>query len=208
MSILAAAAIEAAKELGKSVVNRFFQPKEKKEQDLISIGLAVGYFYNFLEPLNIVLRNNVFNLYKAQSKDVTLSADTPEKSFKINEVNVEVIIPKRLDVEAISACENEFAPYKKGSFYLPQNNRFYGINYFTAEVGDGERLTIVDLARPAFAVKRYYEEILGIRTFNTTDEKWFKTQLAEISAFRESLVNLQKLGYGVLINKLSFKDIG
>jgi hypothetical protein len=205
-ALLTAAAIDVAKELGISVVKRFFQPKDKKEQDLVSIGLAVGYFYNFLDPLNNVLANNVFNLYEPTDNKET-SLENPKTSYSIDDVNVEVIIPKRLDVEAKAACENEFKKFDKGYFYLPQNNRFYGINYFTAKVGNTQRLTIVDFARPALAAKRYYEEILGIRPYKN-DEKWFKTQISELTAFKESLMNLQQLGYGVLVNKLSFREIG
>ena len=205
MEILSSTAINIATEVGINAVKRFFQPKEKKDHDLVSVGLAVGYFYNFLDPVNTVLINNVFELF--DSKNQKPSPNSQKTSFKMEDVNVEVIIPKRLDVEAKAACENEFKKYDKGSFYLPQNNRFYGINYFTSTVANTQRLTIVDFARPALAAKRYYEEILGIRTFNN-DASWLTTQIAELTAFKESLINLQKLGYGVLVNKLHFREIG
>ena len=203
---IAPIAIEAAITVGINVVNRFFQEKTKKKEDLVSVGLAVGYFYNFLEPLNNVLTNEAFKLYKPVGNN-SLTQDSPYTSYKIDDVNVEVIIPKRLDVEAILACENEFKNSNKGFFYLPQNNRFYGINYLASSANNKERLIILDFARPSLAAKQFYEQILGIRPFNN-DEKWMATQFSELAAFKQSLINLQKLGYGVLVNKLHFKDIG
>ena len=38
------------------------------------------------------------------------------------------------------------------------------------------------------------------------DEKWLKTQVAEIAAFNETLRGLQKAGCGVLVNKLDFRE--
>jgi hypothetical protein len=68
-------------------------------------------------------------------------------------------------------------------------------------------LEIIDLSRPIFAVKQYYEQILK-RNTDINDEKWLHSQLSEISAFKESLKRLQGMGYGVLVNKLSFRSIG
>ena len=204
--VIAPGTIDAAIAVGINVVNRFFQEKTKKKEDLVSVGLAVGYFYNFLEPLNNVLANEAFKLYKPAGNN-NLTVDSPHTSYNIDDVNVEVIIPKRLDVEAKVACENEFKNSDKGFFYLPQNNRFYGINYLASKANNKERLIIVDFARPSLAAKRFYEEILGIRTFNN-DEKWMTAQISELAAFKQSLTNLQKLGYGVLVNKLHFRDIG
>ncbi|MDB5208182.1 MAG: hypothetical protein JWR72_3257 [Flavisolibacter sp.] len=208
MPILSVAAAETAFEIGITVVKRFFQPAAKKEQDIISIGLAVGYFYNFLDPVSSVIQDDEFTLYQPLEKDKAVTLESPYVTYESENINMQIIIPKRLDVEAFKACEDEFKPYTKGFIYLKRNKRFYGINYFTAQIGKNQRLTIVDLARPVMAVKRYYEEILGIKTYVDGDEKWFKSQISEIAAFKESLKNLQKLGYGVLVNKLSFCDVG
>jgi hypothetical protein len=208
MPILSTVAAETAIEIGIKVVRRFFVAGEKKDQDLVSIGLAVGYFYNFLDPVNSVIQDGDLTLFQPADKDDPLSLESPKTTFDTENVNMQVIIPKRLDVEAFKACEDEFRPYSKGFIYLKRNKRFYGVNYFLAQVGNTQRLTIVDLARPAMAIKRYYEEILGKRTFLEGDEKWYKTQLSELSAFRESLKNLQKLGYGVMVNKLTFAEVG
>jgi hypothetical protein len=67
-------------------------------------------------------------------------------------------------------------------------------------------LTIIDLARPIMSAKYYYENIVKLDTGDDTDEKWLKTQVAEITAFKETLRGLQKRGYGVLVNKLDFRE--
>lgn len=204
--MITAAAAESAIEIGITVVKRFFQPKEKKENDIISIGVAVGYFYNFLDPLSAVIENDEFGLYES-TDDNKPKVDQEPQIFASENIEVQVIIPKRLDVEAFNVCEAKFKPYSKGFFYLKRNKRYYGINYFTAQIGKEQRLTIVDLARPLMSVKRYYEEILGQKPENA-DEKSNKSQFTEIAAFKESLVNLQKRGYGVLVNKLTLVDMG
>lgn len=208
MPIITAAVTETAIEVGVKVVKRFFLPAEKKEQDLVSVGLAVGYFYNFLDPVSSVIQDEDFSLYQPEESHAPVSMESPRTSFESDNINMQVIIPKRLDVEAFKSCEDEFKPYSKGFIYLKKQKRFYGINYYVAQLGKTQRLTIVDLARPAMAIKRYYEEILGMKTYIDGDVKWFKTQVAELAAFKESLKNLQKLGYGVMVNKLSFCEVG
>lgn len=200
MPVLTAATAETAIEIGISVVKRFFQPAAKKEHDLVSIGVAVGYFYNFLDPVSAVIENEDFELYQSPE-------DKAPQNFASENIDMQVILPKRLDVEAFQVCESKFKPYSKGFIYLKKNKRYYGINYFTAQIGKEQRLTIVDLARPLMSVKRYYEEILGMKP-EAPDENWQKIQLSEITAFKQSLINLQKRGYGVLVNKLCFVDIG
>ncbi len=66
-------------------------------------------------------------------------------------------------------------------------------------------LMIVDLARPLMSVKRYYEDIVKLDTYPETDE-WRKIQVAERTAFKETLRRLQMRGYGGLVNKLDFRE--
>ena len=43
-------------------IKKFFDGKGKTETDLISIGLAVGYYYNFLEPLSAEIERDDFTV--------------------------------------------------------------------------------------------------------------------------------------------------
>jgi hypothetical protein len=56
------------------------------------------------------------------------------------------------------------------------------------------------------SAKRYYEDIVRLETHNELDEKWLKIQVAEITAFKESLRRLQRRGYGALVNRLDFRE--
>src|SRR6476646_11819089 len=106
MPLITAATAGSAIEIGIKVVKRFFQASEKKEQDLVSIGLAVGYFYNFLDPVNSVIQDDDFTLFQPAENDAPLSLESPKTKFDSENVNMQVIIPKRLDVEAFKACED------------------------------------------------------------------------------------------------------
>lgn len=196
--------INAAVAVGVGLVNRLFDRKDRKKDDLVSVGLAVGYFYNFLEPLENAVAYEAFKLYMPDDKkDVT--KDSPHKMFEIDDVEIHVIVPKRLDVDAFKACESEFKNSDRGFFHHPKNNRFYGINYIAATVRGKERLSIIDYARPAVAAKLFHEKIFGVLP---DDENWASVQYAELAAFKRTLTNLQKLGTGVLVNKMHFKEIG
>ena len=187
--------------LGISAVEKFFERKKKRDSDAVSIGLAVGYYYNFLEPISAVIEQDDLVLYN--SKD-----DSKGQGFEAENVKVQIIVPLRLDVNAYKNCEDEFKKTSKGFIFLKRNKRYYGINYGLTQLGNNQELIIIDLARPLMAVKRYYEDILNFKTHDQTDKKWLKTQITEITAFKESIRRLQKRGYGALVNQLDFRERG
>jgi len=190
---------EIAAKIGLKVVEKFFDGIGKQETDLVSIGLAVGYYYNFLDPVSGVIDRDEFSLF-------TSPTGGESQKFNSENVRVQIIIPARLEVQAFDRCEAEFKALNKGFVNLSQNKRFYGINYSLTQLPSKTELTIVDLARPVMAVKRYYEDIAKLDTHDEMNEKWLKIQVAEITAFKESLRRLQKRGYGGLVNKLDFRE--
>jgi hypothetical protein len=190
--------VETAAKLGLEAVKKFFEGK-KDDKDLISVGLAVGYFYNFLDLISDVIRRDEVTLRdKPDDKD--------GRHFDADTVELQVILPARLDVAAYDRCERDFKATKKSLIFLPQQNRWYGINYNLVERGDKPGIVIMDLARPLMAVKRFYEEILAYPTHDEANEKWIKAQRSEIAAFKETLLRLQKRGYGALVNRLDFRE--
>jgi hypothetical protein len=192
--------VEAATKLGIEAVKKFFEGK-KDEKDLISIGLAVGYFYNFLNVISGVIRRNQLTLYEK-------TGDKDGRHFARETVGVQVILPARLHVAAYERCEDEFRQTKKSFLLLEEEQgRMYGINYNLVQRGDKPGIIIVDLARPLMSVKRFYEEILHYPTHDDADAKWIKAQKSEIIAFKETLVQLQKRGCGALVNRLAFIEI-
>jgi hypothetical protein len=190
---------EIAVKIGFKAVEKFFDGIGKQETDVISIGLAVGYYYNFLDPVSAVIERDDFSLYFSPDGGKT-------RQFNSEDIRVQIIVPGRLDVHAFQRCEDEFKGLNKGFVYLSQNKRYYGINYALTELPSKTELTIIDLARPIMSAKRYYEDILKLDTYKETNEKWMKIQVAEITAFKESLRRLQKRGYGGLVNKLDFRE--
>ena len=179
-------------------IKKFFDGKGKTETDLISIGLAVGYYYNFLEPLSAEIERDDFTVSQTRG-------DGPGSVFMAEDVQVKIIIPGKLDVFAFDRCESDFKALHKGFIYLRRQKRYYGINYSITSLQSKEQLTIVDLARPVMSIKRYYEDILNLDT-NDSDTNWSRIQSTEISAFKESVRRLQARGYGALVNKLDFAD--
>jgi len=194
---------QIATAIGLKVVEKFFDGLNKQDTDVVAVGLAVGYFYNFLDPVSSAIDRDQFEIYSA------IEGSNPpqfrsEGQFQSERTLVQIIIPGRLSVEAFKRCESEFKGMKKGFLFLPQHKRYYGVNYSTSSSGDA--LTIIDLARPIMSAKRYYEDIAKLDTHNELDEKWLKIQLVEITAFKESLRRLQKRGYGALVNQLDFRE--
>jgi hypothetical protein len=185
--------------LGIKATEKFFDRASKRDSDVVGIGLAVGYFYNFLDPVSTVIESDQFVIFASQD-------DKVGRKFEADDIRVQIIVPNRLDVATFKRCEDEFKTPFKGLIYLARNKRFYGINYALNEMPSKTELTIIDLARPIMSAKQYYENIVKLDTGNDTDEKWLKTQVAEITAFKETLRGLQKRGYGVLVNKLDFRE--
>jgi Prokaryotic STING domain len=198
---------DAAINLAIKAVSRFFEAPKKDDFVVRSPGLAVGYYYNFLDLISQQLRVGVFDLQdetdpRASAAAGSASAPARSRSFDPNNITIQVILPMRLDGSAFQRCEEEFGRTEKGRIYLTMQRRVYGINY--RPVMD-DRLVIVDLARPVMALKRYYEEIAKIETDpDAGGEQWQKIQRAEIEAFRKTLEALQKRGYAELTNKLDF----
>jgi hypothetical protein len=190
---------EIAVKLGLKAVEKFFDGLGKQDTDVISIGLAVGYYYNFLDPVSAVIERDEFELFSSPTGGES-------RQFRSENVRVQIIIPARLDVHAFQRCEEEFKALHKGAVYLSQNKRYYGVNYALTELPSKAELTLVDLARPIMSAKRYYEDIVKLDTYQEANEKWLKIQVAEIAAFKESLRRLQKRGYGGLVNKLDFRE--
>jgi hypothetical protein len=194
-------AITSAITLGVEVVKKFFDSK-KDDRDLISVGLAVGYFYNFLD----VFYENIEHTSAIELFDKP--GDKDGNKYDTETIEVQVILPKRLDVDTYDRCVKDFNATKKGSIFLHKQKRFYGINYIIVQRGDKTGLIVLDLARPLMAVKPFYEDILKYETNNMTDIKWLKAQSSEISAFKETLERLRARRYGTLPGRLHFRELG
>ncbi|REJ81331.1 MAG: hypothetical protein DWQ44_09765 [Bacteroidetes bacterium] len=189
--------------IASKVIDKYFNNNNRKpnsEEDLLAVGLAYGYFYNFLEPLSTVLRAN------GELKLVDKENEPNPHIFSQSNLRIQIIIPKRLDGNAFDACNAEFGKAEfKRNYYSNENKRMYGLNYNVSN--KGSTINIIDLARPIMAAKHFYENILKYQT-GMFDEKWLKIQQAEKIAFIETIKKSQERGYGTLLNQISFVEIG
>ena len=191
--------VDVALRLAEKAVNKLFEtPKGEDDRQLISPGLAVGYFYNFLDVISGELRRG-FSLKKENGSEMAVNEDN---------ANIEIIIPKWLRPTAFTSCERELKNADKGHILLTGQGRNYGINYRISSSGKIKTTTIVDLARPVMALKQYYENIIKIDTDPESGaDQWRRIQLAEVEAFKKTLQRLQQRGYGVLVNRLTFREL-
>lgn len=192
----------AATQLAKVAIEKYFEGKSRKDSDLVSIGVAVGYFANFIQPIAENLKVAGLTLV-----DLPDGKESWSKQFHADDVELKIIMPRELSARAFDSCEKKFKSYKKGSVYLAAQGRSYGINYSVNEKADRQELVIADLAKPIMSVKMFYENVVRLDTSIEEDPRWRKIQRAEITAFKECLERLQRRGYGTLINKIQFDDI-
>ncbi len=166
----------------------------------ISIGLAVGYFYNFIDPICREVERDNFFVYEERSKD------SEKRSFESEDVYLDIILPIRLDTDVFARCVTEFKHTRQGFVFLPANKRFYGINYAINDLGKRQTLTIIDLARPIMAVKQFYETVGAV--YENMGKSWEDTQVSEVNAFKQTLRILQSKGYGTFSSRLDFRERG
>ena len=158
---LSVAAIETVVGFAHAIFNRFIKPAEKRQypelinDNLVSIGLATGYFFNFLDMTAKTMQyTGGLDIYPSTA-DGKPDRTKPAVRYLKDNIKVEIIIPKRLDANNFAACEKEFAQYKIGYFYSEANSRPYGIRYATMETNKDTILRIVDYARPVAASNRF-----------------------------------------------------
>jgi hypothetical protein len=202
MAIWTGLAVDAGVKLAEKAIDKVFSAKKNDpEPPLMSLGMAVGYYYNFLDTLARQLSTGSITLSDRPPQD---GGAGQAMEFDLDSTNIQIILPQRLEGGDIQMCEAEFAQTLKGSFFHKENKRYYGVNYRIIDTGVSRRLTIVDLARPALALKRYYEEIVRLDTYGDGPdaERWARMQKAELVAFAETLKRLQARGYAALANKL------
>jgi hypothetical protein len=190
----------------EGAVKKFFDWRSNRNRNsqLVSISLAVGYYYNFIDPLFASFEGDKSRLY-SMVRDTDPPQFRSKGEIKLADVRMQIIIPTRLDDNLFARCEDDFSACKKGFFYSPPHKRYLGVNYSVRKVGDRRETTIIDLARTVMAVKRYYEDFGKLDTRKETD-RWSKIQAAELAAFKESLRWFLSHGSSKWANKLDFKE--
>jgi len=83
-------------------IDNFFDKSKKKDTDIVSIGLAFGYFYNFLDPISALIERDELEIFDSPN-------GTNSQKFNAEDVRVQIIMPIHLNVYALQRCEEELA---------------------------------------------------------------------------------------------------
>ena len=172
----------------KAYIGQLFKVKDPDAQDRtlalkhsdgIAVGVAIGYFHNFLKPLDAAIAQDrllVFTseIKKIENKDLLtpaiiaaigedvarqLSEQKVEKhsllgSYDADHFNFSIVYPQRLENQNFGRVNDYLRKStQKGSYFNRPNARPYGINY---KIAEDNSIHIYDYARPIEAVWQYY----------------------------------------------------
>ena len=107
------------------------------------------------------------------------------EKFATENVTVTILIPKAFDKSTLDRCNEEHRNRgpEEGAFKWHANNRDYAFRCQAARsAGKKHRLTIVDVARPLFAVETFHRHVKHFKDSKIprlTAEEWKKTQTSE-----------------------------
>ncbi|NKB82765.1 MAG: hypothetical protein GKS05_12960 [Nitrospirales bacterium] len=218
----------------KQYVSTLFEKKpgegsEKIEglvnSDAIATGVAIGYFHNFLKPLDGAIAYDRFLVFKNDSKSVEQQiAFTPEQyealgtdgikqmctqktesyeylgSYDSTAFKFTIVYPSNLENQNFSRV-NDFLRNntKRGSYYNKPNARPYGLNY---NIQEGNIIDVIDYARPIEAIYNYYS---GDKHYSEAEIA--QLQKEEIELFIATIYRLLKKSTHHLFSKTEFKPL-
>lgn len=154
---------------------------ELKRSDGVATGVAIGYFHNFLKPLDGAIAYSRLLVFASESKKqareltftaeqvAALGADGVKQmseqeievysylgTFDSEHFDLAIVYPCTLEQQNFNRVNNYLrGKTQRGSYYNQPNARAYGLNYNLA--GDGI-ISIKDYARPIEAIYKYYSE--------------------------------------------------
>lgn len=225
----------------KSAIERYFgkgskaQPTpEETQYPIMSIPLAIGYYYNFIEKIEDRLGGDNLTVkrhYTVQGDQVfnTLALSEEQKSrlpsnelnqlrsqkiemaeflgqYGTSAVSVELIYPKDLSNPAIRSCSAFlFEKTNQGSIESTVGGRPYGINYADIQPSESPEIRIVDYTRPVEVIPKYYQEVKGIGGMGSDQELWKRIEDREMQAFLYTLKYMIENKAKFLFNKVFFR---
>lgn len=225
----------------KTAIDHYFGKPSKTEQTeeeiqypIISIPLAIGYYYNFIEKIEDRLAGDNFTVkkhYSLQGEKIfdSLNLSEDQKSrlspselnqlyskkhemaeflgqFDSKDVSVELIYPSGLNNKAIRRCSNYlFEETNKGSIESTVGGRPYGINYADMETNSASKIHILDYTRPVEVILKYYQEVKGIGGFGGDQDLWKRIEEREMEAFLYTLKYMIDEKSKFLFDKVYFR---
>lgn len=169
------------------------QASELKRSDGVATGVAIGYFHNFLKPLDGAIAYERLLVFASESKKQAsglvftaeqVEALGPDGVKQMSEQRIEVhsylgsFDSDHFDLVIVYPCTlkpqnfnrvNDYLRGKtqRGSYYNRPNARPYGLNY---NLAGADNISIKDYARPIEAIYKYYSE----------DKKYSAAEIDEI----------------------------
>jgi hypothetical protein len=182
-----------------------------EEAPTIARGLAVGYFHNFLRPVSSILKESTLEVrFAPEETRIPPQADPLKRvrNFSSQQVEIVLIVPKRLSAAAISHATEEAklgqTEIRQAEILRPGAQRGFTVNYDLLERGGQTILVIRDLVKPYSAIKYYAEDYLRM---DQDSDRWRKMEQDATSEFRQTIERLRNQGEGVGINQISWKEI-
>lgn len=176
----------------------------------VSTGVAIGYYYNFIKEVFLILGVNDEIAISVEKKDSKNNEEDFKRSFKSDKVEIQIILPPELTGGGIAAMHSRAAIFRKGGIIRKEGIRNFDIKLFIDNEND--RLIIVDTATPLNGVRHYLENLDEYKNTITQegsiqdrqDTQEFRIrQRREISNFEAVIKHYaQKESYGD--KKLSF----
>ncbi len=225
----------------KGAIERYFgqgsktQPtSEETQYPIMSIPLAIGYYYNFIDKIEDGLRGGNFTVQKhytlqgggvldklvlndQQKSQITsdelkqLSFATIEKTeslgkFDPSAISVELIYPKNLSNQTMQSC-SDFLRKKTNQGSIPSAvaGRRYGINYKDISPAGPSEIRIVDYTRPVEVIPRYYRDIKHVGGMGSDPEVWKRIEDREMQAFLFALKYMIETTSVFLSDKVYFR---
>ena len=190
--------------------------------DAIATGVAIGYFHNFLKPLDGAIAYDRFLVFNNESRSVERQISfTPEQyetlgkdgikqmcaqktesygylgSYDSTAFQLHIVYPASLDNQNFSRVNDYLrSTTKRGTYYNRPNARPYGLNYNITENGN---IDVIDYARPIEAIYNYYS---GDKHYSETEIE--QLQVEEIELFLATIYKLLKQSSTHLFAKTEF----
>lgn len=150
-------------------------------KDIISDGLAVSYFYNFIKRIF----DNLTEQSKASLKDENFN-------FPYSKVSLDVVLPSELNEDSIEKCR-QFV-FQKNEVRL-SIERGRDMSFFVEDLGADSKL-IVDFPTTIGSILEFLkidlDNLSGFLDVDTNSEDWINRGQMELDKFKEILEFLIK----------------
>ena len=164
----------------------------------VARGLAVGYYFNFIEPVCRLL----------QDVDITVqleeNGERKQVKFVKDDVRISIIYPAGLTGSQTDRCGDRIKGLGKGEIILGQQRRNFAITYAIVLRNDKQTLQIRDVAKPTTALKNYIETF---ENKNPGDAEWPELAERGLKSFFDTIKNLCQRAQGAGVYQLMFDPV-